>query len=343
VLQEGLSITAKALQHHHERMRDLATRMAKASSTHVNLNVYINPAGQPGFASHFDNHDVWVLHLRGRKRWRTYANPVVSHPVVEFGDETLEREVRPRLGTPTLETTLLPGDALYLPRGEVHDAECLEGEQCAHVSLGMYLSTFADLLADAFSWTVRGLLGSNERLGEDGAVLAHSLAGDRAKTLTGASANLAGWARAQIAQLLVVTNQSAAAAATIEAATQCRRALPYGLLVRDSDGHYTLPLEAAERHARLVDLLLMDPGREGWKWERSARDALRRLLKSRRCIEGALELRAEALAVAGRTVINSAQLYLPLHKEANEAFRGESSQSQAKRPRRPGAQAKREL
>jgi len=38
----------------------------------VGANVYLTPAGTQGFAPHFDDVEVFMLQLEGKKRWRLY-------------------------------------------------------------------------------------------------------------------------------------------------------------------------------------------------------------------------------------------------------------------------------
>ena len=51
------------------------------------------------------------------------------------------------IGRPILEAVLEPGDVLYMPRGAIHQAVCLEGAHSLHLTLSTnQFNTWADLL-----------------------------------------------------------------------------------------------------------------------------------------------------------------------------------------------------
>jgi len=88
----------------------------------VNVNVYITHSSlDRSTPLHTDRQDVLVVQCEGRKHWRVFP-PLVPMPSAyqergKVGDVVIEDEV----GAPVLETTLEPGDILYVPRGFVHD------------------------------------------------------------------------------------------------------------------------------------------------------------------------------------------------------------------------------
>ena len=46
----------------------------------MQINAYITPPENQGFAAHYDTHDVFVLQVAGSKRWTIHA-PVLEHPL----------------------------------------------------------------------------------------------------------------------------------------------------------------------------------------------------------------------------------------------------------------------
>jgi ribosomal protein L16 Arg81 hydroxylase len=106
----------------------------------VQANAYLTPSTARGFAVHHDTHDVLVLQVSGRKRWRLYE-PVLELPLKhqrwsqELGDP----------GPPIEELTLDAGQTLYLPRGWPHEATTSD-EESLHLTIGMHPTTRIDAL-----------------------------------------------------------------------------------------------------------------------------------------------------------------------------------------------------
>ena len=99
-------------------------------------NVYCSFHGVQAFQTHFDLHDVFALQAAGEKTWRVYESradaPVTTLPP---GDE-IEKWLTASRGKLLFEVNMKPGDLLYLPRGQYHDA--LTGAQPSlHVTFGV--------------------------------------------------------------------------------------------------------------------------------------------------------------------------------------------------------------
>jgi ribosomal protein L16 Arg81 hydroxylase len=83
--------------------------------THVRVqaNIYLTPPSSQGFGRHYDDHDIFVLQVKGAKHWHLYDTgeelPLVSG--------AFTREARPLDAF-----ELHAGDLLYLPRGVTHEA-----------------------------------------------------------------------------------------------------------------------------------------------------------------------------------------------------------------------------
>ena len=133
-------------------LRDFSKTLSVSMGVYTRLNMYVTPYGNAGFKSHFDSHDVYVLQIQGTKRWRVYPTPLVMYPVSDWGESQLSRS-RSSLGPPLLDIMLRPGDALFIPRGFVHEADCNElGDMSpknvsasVHITLGIMNVKVADL------------------------------------------------------------------------------------------------------------------------------------------------------------------------------------------------------
>lgn len=117
-------------------------------------NLYCSWRGQQGFASHFDTTDVIVLQIVGSKKWRVYEGRF-DFPVEAPGYETTgyrQEFHEQHKGAVLMTPELTPGDLLYLPRGQYHDA-LASTEASLHLTFGVTLATGHDVLmqlSDAF-------------------------------------------------------------------------------------------------------------------------------------------------------------------------------------------------
>lgn len=115
-------------------------------SCHVQTNIYLTPPSNQGFATHYDNHDVFVLQLSGSKSWRLYGTPIA---IPYRGEGFVSGQHDP--GEISASLTLNPGDCLYLPRGVMHDAPNAGDMPSLHVTVGLITKTWADLVLEAVS------------------------------------------------------------------------------------------------------------------------------------------------------------------------------------------------
>lgn len=103
-------------------------------------NVYCSFKGVQAFQTHYDLHDVFALQAEGEKTWRIYESradtPVTPLPP---GDE-VEKWLTASRGRLLFEAVMKPGDILYLPRGQYHDA-LTGGQASLHVTFGVAPAT----------------------------------------------------------------------------------------------------------------------------------------------------------------------------------------------------------
>ncbi|XP_025939155.1 ribosomal oxygenase 2 isoform X3 [Apteryx rowi] len=87
---------------------------------------------------------VFILQLEGEKHWRLYKPTV--HLAREYNVESEDR-----IGSPTHEFILKPGDLLYFPRGTIHQADTPLGiSRSTHVTISTYQNnSWGDFLLDA--------------------------------------------------------------------------------------------------------------------------------------------------------------------------------------------------
>ncbi|KAH8048701.1 histone demethylase [Aureococcus anophagefferens] len=100
------------------------------------VNLYATPRAQ-ALDAHYDDHCVFVVQLRGRKR-RLYG-PALECPTLHEATLPPPPELLRRGADNAV--TLSPGDVLYVPRGVYHAATACEdaGSDSAHVTVGVDL------------------------------------------------------------------------------------------------------------------------------------------------------------------------------------------------------------
>jgi len=132
----GATLVLQGLHRIWPPLTDYARRLGAELRQPLQVNAYLTPAGNKGFATHYDTHDVFVLQVDGTKRWRIH-DPVLPEPLERQGWGGHADEVGAVVDGPaTLDVVLAPGDALYLPRGWLHSAQA-QGERSLHLTFGV--------------------------------------------------------------------------------------------------------------------------------------------------------------------------------------------------------------
>ena len=145
LLSDGATLVLQGLHRTWPPLVIFAARLAAEVGHPVQVNAYVTPPQSQGFAAHYDVHDVFVLHVAGRKHWHIHE-PVIVDPMADQPWDQHKTEVAARAAEPPLiDTVLEAGDALYLPRGHLHSATAL-GETSIHLTVGIHPRTRAHLV-----------------------------------------------------------------------------------------------------------------------------------------------------------------------------------------------------
>ncbi|MGV9387051.1 cupin domain-containing protein [Nonomuraea sp. NPDC003707] len=151
LLRGGATLVMDAIDELHAPIQQMAADLERTLHERVQVNCYASFGPQPGFHTHWDDHEVLVLQVHGRKRWRIFG-PTRPHPTRR--DE--ERPPEPE-GAPHADLILNDGDVLHVPRGWWHDATAIDGPSL-HLTFGVSPATGADLLAWAIDRLRRHVL-----------------------------------------------------------------------------------------------------------------------------------------------------------------------------------------
>lgn len=96
--------------------------MEAALGQEVSMNIYHSGPSAVALNKHYDSYDVFVLQLEGEKEW-----------VIQDGGKKKQVQSVSKWNN----TTMVPGDVLYIPEGIYHAATTAEGfDTTTHVTIG---------------------------------------------------------------------------------------------------------------------------------------------------------------------------------------------------------------
>ena len=161
----GKSIRIRAVSRFSDALSIFCRALEQEFSLPVGLNAYITPPGEKALGRHFDRHDVFVLQIAGKKRWKVYQEPLEfpleTVPRMAFEDRKdmeyhrvgRQNRERSRDEEPELldSCTLEPGDLYYIPRGYIHEAESDSSSISYHLTAGIQAVTYIELLTLAIA------------------------------------------------------------------------------------------------------------------------------------------------------------------------------------------------
>jgi lysine-specific demethylase/histidyl-hydroxylase NO66 len=146
----GATLVLQGLHRTWPPLAEFAVALTSQLGHPVQINAYVTPPQNQGFAPHYDVHDVFVLQFAGRKRWRVHE-PILAAPLRDQSWDSRKAAVTARAaGPPLIETVLESGDCMYLPRGYIHAATSL-GEISGHLTVGVHPVTRHTLTTEVFA------------------------------------------------------------------------------------------------------------------------------------------------------------------------------------------------
>lgn len=110
----------------------------------IQTNVYLTPNTAQGFGIHYDDHDVLVLQVSGRKKWEIYG----QREGLPFRGERFRAD-HDDPGELKAEFVIEPGQCLYVPRGLAHRAINEGQEPSLHITVGILVQTWAEFMLEA--------------------------------------------------------------------------------------------------------------------------------------------------------------------------------------------------
>ena len=144
--QNGATIILPQLQLADEKLAQFCNSLEKQLSCKVQTNIYLTPGSAQGFSTHYDDHDVFIIQISGKKKWRLYQKPI-DNPY--SGEKFKAGDYEP--GALEQDFILKAGDCTYIPRGLMHDAINMGEEPSLHITVGLLVKKWADLMLEAMS------------------------------------------------------------------------------------------------------------------------------------------------------------------------------------------------
>ena len=153
-LQRGASIVANDVDTLSPGLAAAANALEQRLGAKSQSNLYCSWQSRQAFDSHFDTHEVYALHIAGEKTWRIFDGRL-EQPIAHESYKSLPQEYNDRnKGKVAMEVTLKPGDLLYIPRGQFHDA-LAQTDGAIHVAFGLTHVIGVDVLGIVFDHALR--------------------------------------------------------------------------------------------------------------------------------------------------------------------------------------------
>ena len=138
-LREGATLIIDSVDELHEPITKLSEDMERTLCARIQANMYAGWRTSRGFDLHWDDHDVIVMQVAGRKHWKVYPMTRL-YPLSADSKSLADAPQRP-----LWEGMLEEGDYLYIPRGWWHVAIPLD-EPTLHLTFGLHQPNGADFL-----------------------------------------------------------------------------------------------------------------------------------------------------------------------------------------------------
>jgi len=166
LVSKGASIILNDIEKHNPGLLKIAKQLQNITNGRCQGNLYFSMASHKAFGPHFDMHDVFAIHFEGEKVWNIYEN--IEQNPINHGIFNLSSDERvKRAGKLIDQVTLKPGDLLYIPRGQFHDALASKNG-AVHIAFGLTYFKPIDLMSSLWdSLVINDFMRSDIKIGSD--------------------------------------------------------------------------------------------------------------------------------------------------------------------------------
>lgn len=147
LLRQGATLVVDFIDRLAPGIRAIAETLECVLQAPVTASAFVSWQRHQGYPPHFDTQQVFALQLVGRKAWRLYRGRFAA-PAERNGFRSTDvppEQKRQMMGEVEARIELTPGDLLYVPAGQFHEALALD-EASLHVSFGVMQPTAQDFI-----------------------------------------------------------------------------------------------------------------------------------------------------------------------------------------------------
>ena len=148
LLRRGATMVLDLIETLSPRVATISAALQTATGGVAVCNVYCSWRAHQGLTAHCDSTDVFAMHIEGSKIWRVYegrADNATDIAGYNFGSFTPEHHASAK-GKLLEEIEMKPGDVLYLPKGQYHEA-LATSDASLHLSFGIGQPTGIDVIS----------------------------------------------------------------------------------------------------------------------------------------------------------------------------------------------------
>ena len=153
LLARGASLVLNEIETLTPSVGTVVDALKQALNAKASANLYCSWQRHQAFDSHYDRHDVYAVQIYGEKIWNIYegrADNPVEHPMFHNIPQADYDRMK---GPVASRVALKPGDVLYLPRGQFHDALAESGVS-VHITFSCAEPLGLDLVQDMMTRAV---------------------------------------------------------------------------------------------------------------------------------------------------------------------------------------------
>ena len=149
-LNKGATLIANEVDTLDQNVSLVSSILEEKFSSKTQCNIYFSKQGRQGFDVHFDVHEVFAINLIGEKVWNIYEGRL-DNPINSEAFMSLDKDyVKNNCGKITKKVLMKPGDILYIPRGQFHEA-LASSDRSMHLSFSVTHLIGHDILSLLFN------------------------------------------------------------------------------------------------------------------------------------------------------------------------------------------------